>query len=85
MKMDDYDIFEALDDQITEYRLTPLGIANHLEVSEELIDMAINAGEFDDILEYKDTNYIHMDDIKDFVLRGGVKELKKRMGDNYNE
>jgi len=77
--MSDYDIFEALDYQITEHRLTPQEAAGFLEVSEELIDMAINAGEFDDILEYKDTNYIHMDDIKDFVLRGCIKKMQKQM------
>mgnify|MGYP003964890611 FL=1 len=83
--MNDFDIFEALDNQITEYRLTPQEAANHLEVSEELIDIAIEAGEFDDILKYKDTNYIHMDDIKDFVLRGCVEKMNKQMEGRNNE
>ena len=83
--MSDYDKFEALDYQITEYRLTPQEAADYLEVSEEWIDNAIKNKDFDDVIELRGECLIHMDDIKDFVLRGGVKELKKRMGDNYNE
>ena len=83
--MSDYDKFEALDYQITEYRLTPQEAADFLEVSEEWIDNAIKNKDFDDVIELRGECLIHMDDIKDFVLRGGVKELKKRMGDNYNE
>jgi len=83
--MSDYDKFEALDYQITEYRLTPQEAADFLEVSEEWIDNAIKNKDFDDVIELRGECLIHMDDIKDFVLRGGVKELKKRLEGSYNE
>ena len=83
--MSDYDKFEALDESIREFRMTVSEAADYLDIPEEWIDNAIKNKDFDDVIEFRGECLIHMDDIKDFVLRGGVKELKKRMGDNYNE
>jgi hypothetical protein len=85
MKMYDTDKFESLDYSITQYRFTQREASNHLNISEEWIELAIEDGEFDDILEYKGEKYIHMDDIKDFVLYGGVQKMKKRWEDLGNE
>jgi len=83
--MSDYDNFEALDESIIKFRMTASEAADYLDIPEEWIDNAIKNKDFDDVIEFRGECLIHMDDIKDFVLRGGVKELKKRMGDNYNE
>ena len=83
--MYDQNKFEVLDYQIAENRFTPGEAANHLNVPEEVIEMAIEEGEFDDIIEYQGEKLIHLDDIKDFILYGGVKKIQQKMEDNYNE
>ena len=79
------DKFETLDYSITEYRFTPSEAASHLKIDYEIIELAIDEGELDDILEYRGDQYIHMDDIKSFVLNDGVQKMKKRWDELGNE
>jgi len=65
--------------------MTASEAADYLDIPEEWIDNAIKNKDFDDVIEFRGECLIHMDDIKDFVLRGGVKELKKRLEGSYNE
>ena len=83
--MSDYDKFEALDESIIKFCMTASEAADYLDIPEEWIDNAIKNKDFDDVIEFRGECLIHMDDIKDFVLRGGVKELKKRLEGSYNE
>ena len=79
------DKFEALDESIREFRMTVSEAADYLDVPEEWIENAIENKDFDDVVDLRGDSLIHMDDIKDYVIGGGVKDLKKRMEGSYNE
>jgi len=83
--MYDQNKFEELDYQIAENRFTPREAANHLNVPEEVIEIAIEEGEFDDIIEYQGEKLIHLDDIKNFIVNDGIKKIQQKMEGSYNE
>lgn len=83
--MSDFDKFEALDKSIQDFRLTVSEVAEYLDVPEEWIENAIENKDFKDIVELRGENLIHMDDIKDYVIGGGVKKIMKRMEELENE